>query len=75
MFIFSSGSLKSDAAQKQGVKAVIHKPIHQTHLYDMLVSRTSHHGAVLPGNRNVAAGLSFFRAKFYSLMMNRLTRK
>ncbi|MEE4166858.1 MAG: response regulator [Desulfocapsaceae bacterium] len=52
MFILSSGSLKFGAAQKHGVKAVIHKPIHQTHLYDTLVSRTSIHGAVLPGNRN-----------------------
>ena len=51
MFILSSGSLKFDAARKNGVKAVIHKPIHQTHLYDTLVSRTSHYGALLPGNR------------------------
>ena len=51
MFILSSGSLKLDVARKSGVKAVIHKPIHQTHLYDTLVSRTSHYGAMLPGNR------------------------
>ena len=51
MFVLSSGSLKLEVARKSGVKAVIHKPIHQTHLYDTLVSRTSHYGAMLPGNR------------------------
>ena len=51
MFMLSSGSLKFDAARKNGIKAVIHKPIHQTHLYDTLVSRTSHHGVVFPGSQ------------------------
>jgi len=39
MFILSSGSLRFEEARKNGVKAIIHKPIHQTHLYDMLVNR------------------------------------
>ena len=39
MFILSSGSLRFEQAQKYGVKAIVHKPIHQTHLYDVLVNR------------------------------------
>ena len=49
MFIFSSGSLKFESAQKNGVKAIIHKPIHQTHLYDMLVNR-SNNNDISPNN-------------------------
>ena len=43
MFILSSGSLRLETAQKYGVKAIIHKPIHQTHLYDVLVNRPEYY--------------------------------
>lgn len=53
MFIFSSGSLKFDYAQKNGVKAIIHKPIHQTHLYDMLVNRPNYDENTLASDQKI----------------------